>query len=55
MGENNDDFSLFFPLFPKFPYKGILGATFIFSGAHHSFSSNSIDETDKNSYNKGNW
>ena len=26
-----------------------------FSGVHHSFSSNSIDETDKNSYNKVNW
>lgn len=26
-----------------------------FSGVHHSFSSNSIDETDKNSYNKANW
>jgi len=30
MGENNDDFSLFFPPFPKSPYSEFLGAAFIF-------------------------
>ena len=55
MGENNDDYSLFFTPLQKSLISNLWDLLSFFSGDYHSFSSNSIDETDKNSYNKVNW
>ena len=55
MGENNDDYSLFFTPLQKSLISNFWDLLSFFSGDYHSFPSNSIDESDKNSYNKANW